>query len=38
MIYLATIDCNMLAKGVTPIPVATSTACWHENIVLDGAL
>ena len=29
---------EMLAKGVTPIPVATRTACWLLKMVLEGAL
>ena len=36
--HLATTDCSMLAKGVTPIPVATRTACWLLKMVLEGAL
>ncbi len=35
---LATIDWRMEAKGVTPIPVATRTACSAEKMVEEGAL
>ena len=37
-VHLATTDWRMLAKGVTPIPVATRTACWLLKMVLAGAL
>ena len=37
-LYLATMDWRMLAKGVTPMPVATRTACWLLKMVLEGAL
>ena len=35
--YLCIIDCKMEAKGVTPMPVAMSTACWALKMWLDGA-
>ena len=30
-------DCRMEANGVTPMPVAMSTACWARNTLLAGA-
>ena len=35
---LCMIDWRMEAKGVTPIPVATRTACSAEKMVEEGAL
>lgn len=35
--YRCMMDCKMEANGVTPIPVAISTACWARNMWLEGA-
>ena len=35
--HLCMMDCSMDAKGVTPMPVATRTACSAAKMALDGA-